>query len=189
MEAFVTALGVVALAEIGDRTQLLALLLASRFRRPVPIICGIFVATLANHALAGLTGEWLGTLLSPALLRWLLGLSFLAMAIWTLFPDRLEDDRVGTSLRRGAFLTTLIGFFICEMGDKTQIATAALAARFDQLLPVIAGTTAGMLIANIPTVLFGHYSVNRIGLKWTRYAAAAIFAGEAVLTLAGYSLW
>jgi Ca2+/H+ antiporter, TMEM165/GDT1 family len=188
MEAFITSLGVVAVAEIGDRTQLLALLLASQFRRPGPIICGIFVATLANHAVAGLTGEWLGTLLSPALLRWLLGLSFLAMAIWTLFPDRLDDGGLGVSQRRGAFLTTLIGFFLCEMGDKTQIATAALAARFDQLLPVIAGTTAGMMIANIPTVLFGHYSANRVGLRWTRFAAAAIFAVEAALTFAGYNL-
>lgn len=186
MEAFLTSLGIVAVAEIGDRTQLLALLLASQFRRPIPIICGILMATLANHAMAAVAGEWIGDFLSPNALKWLLSVSFFGMAIWTLIPDKLDEDRAITG-RRGAFLTTLIGFFICEIGDKTQIATAALAARFDLLLPVIVGTTSGMMIANVPTVLFGHYAGDRVGSRWTRYVASAIFAIEAVLMVAGYS--
>lgn len=187
MEALLTSLGVVAIAEIGDRTQLLALLLASQFRRPVPIVCGILAATLANHALAAAAGEWIGDFLSPLLLKWVLGLSFVGMAVWTLIPDKLEED-TAVSPTRGAFLATLVGFFVCEIGDKTQIATAALAARFDLLLPVIAGTTAGMMIANVPTVLFGHYAGRRVGSGWARYFASAIFAAEAVLTFAGYSM-
>jgi putative Ca2+/H+ antiporter (TMEM165/GDT1 family) len=185
MEAFLTSLGVVAVAEIGDRTQLLALVLASQFRRPVPIIAGILLATLANHAVAALAGEWVGDLLTPSLLKWVLGMSFIGMAIWTLIPDKLDSD-TAVSAKHCAFLTTLIGFFICEIGDKTQIATAALAARFDLLLPVVIGTTTGMMIANVPTVLFGHYAGHRVGLGWTRYVASAIFAVEAVLTFAGY---
>lgn len=187
MEALLTSLGVVAIAEIGDKTQLLSLVLASRFQRPVPIICGIFVATLVNHALAALAGEWIGESLTPIVLRWVLGLSFLAMAGWALVPDKLGDD-VSISRRHGAFIATTIGFFIAEIGDKTQLATAALAARFDQLLPVVIGTTAGMMIANVPAVLFGHYAGHRLNTAWTRYVAAALFLAEAILTFAGYSL-
>lgn len=187
MEAFLTSLGIVAIAEIGDRTQLLALLLASRFRRPVPIIAGILVATLANHALAALAGEWLAALLTPGLLRWGLGLSFVAMAIWVLVPDKPGDGRLMG--RHGAFLTTVVGFFLCEIGDKTQIATAALAARYDLLLPVVVGTTSGMMIANIPTVLLARFAGNRLDAQWARYAAAAIFAAEAALSFVGYSVF
>lgn len=186
MEALLTSLGVVAVAEIGDRTQLLALLLATQFRRPVPVICGILVATLANHAGAALAGEWVGQLLSPAMLKGVLGLSFAGMAVWTLIPDKLERAQVVVT-KRGAFVATVFAFFLCEMGDKTQIATAALAARFDVLLPVIAGTTTGMLIANVPAVLFGHYAGHSINPARIRYIAAGIFAAEAVLTLTGYS--
>jgi len=185
MEAFLTSLTVVAIAEIGDRTQLLALFLASQFRRPVPILAGILLATLANHLVAALAGEWLGGLISPGLLRWVLGLSFVAMALWILVPERFEGDAAPPP-RHGAFLTTLVGFFVCEIGDKTQIATAALGARFDVLLPVVIGTTAGMMLANAPTVLFGHFAGGRVSARWTRYVAAAIFALEAVLTFAGY---
>jgi putative Ca2+/H+ antiporter (TMEM165/GDT1 family) len=185
LEAFLTSLTVVAVAEIGDRTQLLALFLASQFRRPVPILAGILLATVANHAAAALAGEWLGDLLTPGLLRWVLGISFLAMAGWMLVPDRLEE-KPARGPRHGAFLTTLVGFFLCEMGDKTQIATAALAARFGMLLPVVIGTTLGMMLANTPAVLFGHYAVSRLSTSWTRYIAAAIFALEAAFTFAGY---
>ena len=134
-----------------------------------------------------MAGEWVGDLFSPAILRWVLGLSFAGMAIWTLIPDKLDDD-VAVSMTRGAFLTTLVGFFVCEIGDKTQIATAALAARFDLLLPVIIGTTSGMMIANVPTVLFGHWAGDRLDSGWLRYVASAIFAVEAGLTFAGHGL-
>ena len=188
MDALLTSLTVVAIAEIGDRTQLLALLLASQFRRPAPILCGIFFATLANHAAAALAGEWVGSLLSPGLLRWVLGVSFAAMAVWTLIPDKLDGAEAALP-RDGAFLTTLVGFFVCEIGDKTQIATAALAARFDLLLPVVVGTTTGMMLANAPSVLFGHYAGSRVGARRIRFVAAAIFVVEAALTLAGHGLF
>jgi Ca2+/H+ antiporter, TMEM165/GDT1 family len=188
MEAFLTSLGVVAIAEIGDRTQLLAIVLASRFRQPIPIICGIFVATLANHALAASAGEWFGDLLAPSVLRWFLTLSFAGMAVWVLVPDRPAVETVGAWPKHGALVTTVIGFFIAEIGDKTQIATAGLAARFDQLLPVVIGTTAGMMVANVPVVLFGHHTGHRISAAWTRYVAAAIFAAEAALSFAGLSV-
>jgi len=187
VEAFLTSFAIVAVAEIGDRTQLLGLMLAAQFRRPVPIIAGIFLATLANHALAALAGAWIGDLLSPGLLRWGLGLSFIAMAVWTLVPDRLSEEAAAPP-RHGAFLATLIGFFLCEIGDKTEIATAALAARFELLLAVILGTTSGMMLANVPTVLFGHYAGRRVGAGAARYFAAAIFAAEAALTIAGHGL-
>lgn len=187
MEAFLTSLAVVAIAEIGDRTQLLALMLAARFRRPLPIIAGIFLATLANHAAAALAGAWAGGLLTPGLLRWVLGLSFIAMAAWTLIPDRLGGEAAAMP-KRGAFLATLIGFFLCEIGDKTEIATAALAARFELLLPVIIGTTSGMMLANVPTVLFGHYAGRGAGARWMHYLAAALFAAQAALSFAGHGL-
>jgi putative Ca2+/H+ antiporter (TMEM165/GDT1 family) len=190
VEPFLTSLAVVALAEIGDRTQLLAVFLAAQFRRPVPILLGILVATLANHALAGVVGAWVGALLTPALLRWGLGASYVAMAVWMLVPDRMTADAVPLARRRGAFVSTVICFFLCEMGDKTQIATAALAARFEGLLiPVVLGTTTGMFLANVPAVLFGHHAAERLEVRWIRYLAAAIFAAEAALTCAGYRLF
>jgi putative Ca2+/H+ antiporter (TMEM165/GDT1 family) len=187
MEALLTSLGVVAVAEIGDRTQLLTFLLAYRFRRPWPILAGILVATLANHAVAALVGEWVSGLLTPDILRWVLGLSFVAMAIWVLIPDKM-DENVALPQRYGAFVATVIAFFLAEIGDKTQIATVALGARFGELVPVVLGTTAGMLLANAPAVMIGHFASRRRNLGWTRYVAAAIFAVEAVLTFAGYGL-
>jgi putative Ca2+/H+ antiporter (TMEM165/GDT1 family) len=188
MEALLVSAFVVAVAEIGDRTQLLSMVLASRFRKPVPILCGILVATLANHALAGLAGEFVGKLLGGAVLRWVLGLSFLAMAVWTLIPDKLDESDAVPLKARGAFLATLCSFFIAEIGDKTEIATAALAARFDSLVFVVIGTTAGMLIANVPAVLFGHLAGHKIDPRWTRIVAAAIFAIQGVLALSGMTL-
>src|SRR5574337_2031169 len=155
MQALLVSLGVVALAEIGDKTQLLALLLAARFRRPVPIITGIVVATLINHSLAGALGAWITPVLSPAVLRWVLALSFLGMAIWTLIPDRIEDEEADAAQRLGVFGATALTFFLAEMGDKTQIATVALAAHYGAALAVIAGTTLGMLVADVPAVLVG----------------------------------
>jgi putative Ca2+/H+ antiporter (TMEM165/GDT1 family) len=189
MEAFLVSTLVVAVAEIGDRTQLLSIVLASRFRRPLPILCGILVATLANHALAGLAGKLVGEALSGGVLRWLLGVSFLAMAAWALIPDKLDEAaEVGAIKAHNAFLATLCSFFIAEIGDKTQIATAALAARFDALGWVVVGTTAGMMIANVPAVLFGHLAGHRIDPRWARYGAASIFAVQGVLALAGVGL-
>ena len=184
MEAFLLSTGIVALAEIGDKTQLLAFFLAARFRRPSPIVLGILAATLANHALAGALGAWLGTQLGPTLLRWGLGLGFLAMAVWVLVPDQLEDTEAGHA-RGGVFVTTLIAFFLAEMGDKTQIATVALAARFDALAAVVAGTTLGMMIANVPAVLLGDRLAHRIPVRWVHALAALLFAGLGLATLLG----
>src|SRR5690349_18370319 len=147
MQAFLISTGVVALAEIGDKTQLLALVLAARFRRPLPIIAGILLATLLNHSVAGFAGTLASSLLAGPWMRWLLGLSFLAMAGWALIPDKLDDGMPKAANRHGAFLTTLIAFFLVEIGDKTQIATVALAAQFDALVPVVLGTTLGMMVA------------------------------------------
>jgi putative Ca2+/H+ antiporter (TMEM165/GDT1 family) len=156
MEAFWWSTGVVALGEMGDKTQLLALMLAARFRRPWPIVGGIAVATAANHALAALFGHWVAQQLGPALLRWAVGLAFLAMALWMLVPDRADDLAARDGRQRfGVFGTTVIAFFIAEMGDKTQLATVALAARYPALLAVIAGTTLGLLLANVPAVFLG----------------------------------
>ena len=182
MTAFLVSTGAVALAEIGDKTQLLALLLAMRFRRPAPILLGILLATLANHGLAGLAGAWLGSLLDGDGLRWALAASFIAVALWTLVPDAMEKDP--SAVRPGsAFLVTLVSFFLVEIGDKTQVATVVLAARFDALAAVVLGTTAGLLLANIPVVLFGHAVARRVPLRAVRLAAAAVFAllGAAVL--------
>jgi putative Ca2+/H+ antiporter (TMEM165/GDT1 family) len=162
------------------------MLLASRYRRPVPILAGVLVATLANHALAGIAGKLVGEALSGNVLRWVLGASFLAMAAWSLVPDKLDDaDALGPAKAHGAFVATLFSFFIAEIGDKTQIATAALAARFDDLAAVVAGTTAGMMIANVPAVLFGHFAGHRIDRRWARWGAAAIFAAQGALALSG----
>ena len=184
MEAFLVSCGVVALAEIGDKTQLLALVLAARYRRPVPIVLGILVATLANHALAGALGAWLAALVGPVAMRWVLGLSFLAMAVWTLIPDRYEEQAERPP-RFGVFGTTLIAFFLLEMGDKTQIATVALAARYASLAAVVAGTTAGMLLANVPAVLLGEVAARKLPMRLVHGIAAALFAVLGVLVLLG----
>lgn len=167
---------IVALAEIGDKTQLLALLLAARFRRPWPIIWGMVVATLANHLAAGAVGNWVAGLLSPALLSWILAASFIAVALWTLIPDKLDDDESSSLKRYGPFLTTLVAFFLAEMGDKTQVATVMLAAQYPHFIMVVLGTTLGMLIANVPVVLAGNFAADRLPLTLIRRLAALAFA-------------
>ena len=173
-----------ALAEIGDKTQLLAFILAARFRRPWPIVLGILVATLANHAFAAAVGTWLTTLMGPHTLRWVLGLSFIAMAVWTLIPDKFDEDEARLP-RLGVFGATLVAFFLAEMGDKTQIATVALAAQYQALVAVVAGTTLGMMIANVPAVLLGDRIATRMPVKLVHGIAAAIFLGLGIATLAG----
>lgn len=175
MEAFLTSTAVVALAEVGDKTQLLALLLAARFRQPLPIVLGILVATLANHALAALVGQQAASLLDSEMFRYAVAAGFVAMAAWTLVPDKLDDDGKTPPLRFGAFLTTLVAFFLVEMGDKTQIATIALGARFGDIAAVTAGTTLGMMLANVPAVVLGEALVKRIPLAAMRYAAVLLF--------------
>jgi putative Ca2+/H+ antiporter (TMEM165/GDT1 family) len=184
LEAFLVSTGVVALAEIGDKTQLLSLTLAARFRRPWPIVAGILVATLANHAAAGAVGAWLMAWLGPVVMRWVLGLSFIAMAAWALIPDRFDDDRAQVS-RFGVFATTTVAFFFVEIGDKTQLATVALAARHANLAAVVLGTTCGMLVANVPAVLLGDKVLQRVPLRWVRAIAAAMFAALGVAALLG----
>ncbi len=180
MQAFLVSTGLVALAEIGDKTQLLALVLASRFRRPWAIIAGILVATLANHALAGAIGRWatafLADYIEPDWIRWALAAGFVAMAAWTLIPDKLdEDDKPRRKRAAGAFVTTLVAFFLVEIGDKTQVATVALAARYPALVAVVAGTTLGMMLANAPVVLLGHKFADRLPTGGVRYTASACF--------------
>jgi putative Ca2+/H+ antiporter (TMEM165/GDT1 family) len=190
MHAFLISTGIVALAEIGDKTQLLALLLAARFRRPWPIIAGMLVATALNHAGAGFVGHWVESLVGswsgPDLIRWGLAFGFIAMALWTLIPDKIDDGETMTSGRKfGAFLTTLVCFFLVEMGDKTQIATVALAARFPDLISVVAGTTAGMMLANVPVVFYGGKIAARLPLKYVRWTAATCFAVLGVSLILG----
>lgn len=182
MEAFLVSTGVVAVAEIGDKTQLLALLLAARFRRPVPVIFGILVATVANHGLAAWVGMLVAHWIGGEMLRWILGLSFLAMAVWIMIPDRADEESVSYS-GLGPFLATLISFFLVEIGDKTQVVTVALSARFNDLIFVTAGTTLGMMLANIPAVLMGGMAANRIPLKLVHGVAAVIFAALGLLAL------
>ena len=184
MEAFLVSTGIVALAEIGDKTQLLAFILSARFRRPWPISLGILVATLANHSFAGAVGTWLTTALGPTALRWVLGVSFLAMAAWTLIPDKFDEGDAKMP-PRGVFTTTLVAFFLAEMGDKTQVATVALAARYDAIVAVVAGTTLGMMIANVPAVLLGDRIAHRMPVRLVHAVAAAIFAVLGVVTLLG----
>jgi len=184
MEAFLISTGIVALAEIGDKTQLLAFILAAKFRKPLPIIVGILVATIANHAFAGALGAWITSLVAPGTMRWVLGLSFIAMAVWTLIPDKMDDDEAALA-RYGVFGTTLIAFFLAEMGDKTQVATVALAAQYQSVVAVVAGTTLGMMIANVPAVLLGDRIANRIPVRVVHAIAAAIFAVLGVATLLG----
>ena len=187
MEAFFISTGLVALAEMGDKTQLLALLLALRFRRPWPIVAGILVATLVNHALAGALGAWVTTMLGPAWLRWILGLSFLAMAAWMLIPDRIDDDEdSGQPPRWGVFGTTVLAFFLAEMGDKTQIATVMLAAQYAAWAWVVAGTTLGMLLANAPVVWLGERMTRRIPIRLVHLVSALIFAGLGLAVLLGW---
>jgi putative Ca2+/H+ antiporter (TMEM165/GDT1 family) len=175
MEPFLVSTGIVALAEMGDKTQLLSLLLAARFRRPVPIVLGILVATLANHAFAGAVGTWVQSALGPDLLRWILGLSFLAMAAWMLVPDTIDADAAPAGERFGVFGATLLAFFLAEMGDKTQIATVALAARYDAFVAVVAGTTFGMMLANVPAVLLGERITRVVPIRVVHRIAAAVF--------------
>ena len=184
MEAFLVSTGIVALAEIGDKTQLLAFILAAKFRKPAPIILGILVATLANHGFAGALGEWITSLLGPEILRWVLGISFIGMAIWTLIPDEF-DEKDARIARFGVFGTTLFAFFMAEMGDKTQIATVALAAQYHALAAVVSGTTLGRMIANVPAVLLGDRIAHRLPVKLVHRLAAAIFAILGVVTLLG----
>ncbi|SDA85704.1 MULTISPECIES: TMEM165/GDT1 family protein [unclassified Janthinobacterium] len=184
MEAFLISTGIVGLAEIGDKTQLLAFLLAAKFRRPLPIVLAIFVATIANHAFAAAIGAWITSMLGPDVLRWVLGVSFLAMAAWTLIPDKLDED--DTKLAKyGVFLTTLIAFFMAEMGDKTQVATVALAARYHDIVSVVLGTTFGMMLANVPAVYLGDKIANRVSLRLVHGIAALVFAILGVATLLG----
>ena len=183
MEAFLVSTGLVALAEMGDKTQLLSLVLAARFRRPWPIVFGILVATLVNHAIAGAAGAWITTLLGPQMLRWILAGSFIAMALWMLIPDQLDDDEQPKGLRFGVFGTTLIAFFLAEMGDKTQVATVMLAARYPQLAAVVAGTTLGMMLANVPVVFLGERVTRAVPIRIVHIVSAVIFLGLGVAAL------
>ena len=185
MESLLVSTGVVALAEIGDKTQLLAFILAARFRRPLPIILGILLATIANHGLAGALGAWITASVSPEILRWVLGVSFIAMAVWTMIPDEIEEDETRVAQRFGVFGATLLTFFLAEMGDKTQIATVAMAAHYATPLLVVIGTTAGMLIADVPAVFVGEKLASRIPMRLVHSIAAAIFALLGLATLLG----
>jgi len=186
MNALLVSTGLVALAEMGDKTQLLAFLLAARFKKPLPIIAGIFVATILNHALAGAVGQWVASAVSPQVMRWVLGLAFIAMAAWTLIPDKIDEDEAKLSSSRfGVFGATLVTFFLAEMGDKTQLATVSLAARFDSTVLVILGTTLGMMLANVPAVYLGKNFAARVNMRMVHGIAAAIFALLGVATLLG----
>ena len=184
MEALLVSTGIVALAEIGDKTQLLAFILAAKFRRPLPIVFGILIATLVNHGFAGAVGAWITSLLGPETLRWVLGISFLAMAAWTLIPDEFDEEDAKLA-RFGVFGTTLVAFFLAEMGDKTQVATVALAAQYQSLVYVVTGTTLGMMIANVPAVIMGDRIADRMPVRLVHRIAAGIFAVLGVATLLG----
>lgn len=184
MEAFLISTGIVALAEIGDKTQLLAFILAAKFRKPWPIIWGILAATLFNHGFAGAVGTWLTTLIGPETLRWVLGVSFIAMAAWTLIPDKFDEEDAKLA-RFGVFGTTLVAFFLAEMGDKTQVATVALAAQYQSLVTVVAGTTLGMMLANVPAVIMGDRIADKMPVTLVHRIAAVIFAILGVATLLG----
>ena len=184
MEAFLTSTAIVAVAEMGDKTQLLSFVLAARFRRPWPIIAGILLATLANHFLAGAVGAWVATWIAPEVLRWVVALSFLAFGLWALKPDELEEDPAMPAA--GVFLTTLVVFFLVEMGDKTQLATVALAARYESLVAVVLGTTLGMLVANAPAVWMGEKLAHRVNMRAMRWVAAALFWVLGIATLVAW---
>jgi len=183
MEALLISTGVVALAEIGDKTQLLAFILAARFKKPVPIILGILCATIINHGMAGALGAWITTVVSPDVMRWILGISFIGMAIWTMIPDKIEEEETRTAKKYGVFGATLITFFLAEMGDKTQIATVALAAHYGAPLMVVVGTTLGMLIADVPAVFIANKFAEKIPMKLVHSIAASIFLVMGLLTL------
>jgi Ca2+/H+ antiporter, TMEM165/GDT1 family len=185
MEALLISTGVVALAEIGDKTQLLAFILAARFKRPVPIIAGILCATIVNHGLAGALGAWITTTVSPDILRWILGASFIGMAVWTMIPDKIEEEETQVARKFGVFGATLIAFFLAEMGDKTQIATVAMAAHYANPVMVVVGTTLGMLLADVPAVFIGDKLASKIPMRLVHSIAAAIFAVLGAATLLG----
>jgi len=185
METLLVSTGVVALAEIGDKTQLLALVLAARFKRPFPIALGILVATLLNHGLAGALGAWITHAVSPQMLRWALGTSFIGMAVWTMIPDEMEETQARIAGGLGVFGTTLMAFFLAEMGDKTQVATVALAAHYAAPLAVVTGTTLGMLVADVPAVFAGEKLAGKIPMKLVHAIAATVFAILGVATLSG----
>ncbi len=187
MEAFLISAAVVAIGEIGDKTQLLTLLLSARFRKPVPIVAGILAATLVNHALAGVVGVWVAARLAPSTLRWIAGLAFLVIGAWALVPDRL-DEAPKTRGNAGVFMVTVVAFFVAEMGDKTQLATVALAARFSDLFAVVSGTTVGMLVADVPAVFVAQRFADRIPLRAVRVVAAFLFAGLGIATLFGLAI-
>jgi putative Ca2+/H+ antiporter (TMEM165/GDT1 family) len=187
MEAFLISTGLVALAEMGDKTQLLSLVLAARFRKPWPIVLGILVATLANHALAGALGAWVTHVLGPELLRWIVGLSFIAMAGWMLIPDKLDEGDIAAARPGlGVFVTTLVAFFFAEMGDKTQIATVVLAARFNVWAAVVLGTTLGMMLANVPVVWFGDRITRRVPIRTVHVVSAVVFLALGAAALLGF---
>jgi putative Ca2+/H+ antiporter (TMEM165/GDT1 family) len=185
LQSLLVSTGVVALAEIGDKTQLLAFLLAARFRKPLPIVAGILAATIVNHGLAGALGAWITTHVNPQALRWILGVSFIAMAAWTMIPDEIEEDEAKLAKGFGVFGATLVTFFLAEMGDKTQLATIALAAHYGAPVLVVIGTTLGMLIADVPAVFVGEKLAKRIPMRLVHSIAAAIFAALGVATLLG----
>jgi putative Ca2+/H+ antiporter (TMEM165/GDT1 family) len=185
MDALLVSTGIVALAEMGDKTQFLAFILAARFKRPVPIVAGILVATLLNHGLAGAVGAWIMATLSPEVLRWILGLSFIGMALWTLIPDEIEQDEAHIAQRIGVFGATLLTFFLAEMGDKTQLATVALTVHYATPVLVVIGTTLGMLLADVPAVLIGERLAARVPMRFVHWVAATLFAALGVATLLG----
>lgn len=183
MEALLVSTGVVALAEIGDKTQLLAFILAARFKKPLPIIMGILLATVVNHGVAGALGAWITASISPEVLRWVLGLSFIGMAIWTMIPDKIEEEETQIAKRFGVFGATLITFFLAEMGDKTQIATIALGAKYESVLSVTLGTTLGMMLANAPAVWLGKQFTKRLPIRIVYLVATLIFIALGLITL------
>lgn len=189
MESLLISAGVVALAEIGDKTQLLAFVLAARFKKPLPIIAGIFAATVINHGLAGALGAWITTMLTPEILRWVVGLSFLGMAVWTMIPDKIEEEETQVAKRLGVFGATVVTFFLAEMGDKTQIATIAMAAHYPNPVMVVIGTTLGMLIADVPAVFVGDHFAKKIPMKLVHSIAAAMFAIMGILALIKVDTW
>jgi putative Ca2+/H+ antiporter (TMEM165/GDT1 family) len=183
LEALLFSVSVVALAEMGDKTQLLAFVLAAKFKRKLPIIMGILLATLANHSLAGYLGSWVARLVSAATLKWIIALSFFAFGVWTLKPDTLEQEQ--KLKRAGVFVTTLVAFFLVEMGDKTQLATVALAAHYGSLVTVVLGTTLGMMIADVPAVWLGETFAQRVNMKVMRWIAAGLFVVLGILAVLG----
>lgn len=183
LESLFVSTGVIALAEIGDKTQLLAFLLAARFKKPVPIILGILIATIFNHGLAGALGSWVTQAVSPEILRWVLGCSFMGMAIWTLIPDKIEEEETQIAQKFGVFGATLVTFFLAEMGDKTQLATVFMAAHYQSAILVVIGTTLGMLIADVPAVFIGNKFSNKIPMKLIHGVAALVFAAMGIATL------